>query len=165
MHFNPATDDQTAANDARSHVETWLQVLDNFLSVGQGATVDTEVDIINPSTGQLTGALTVTSTLITGGSADNPLPNATAGLVRWRTGSFSGGRELRGRTFIPGITEASNDANGNPSSTMLSAINAGSLALITNSALAVWSPTYGSVAPATSTSMWTEFAVLRSRRD
>ena len=164
LHFNPAADDQAAADAARTHVETWLNVVNNYVSVLEGMTVDTEVDVVDVGSGALTGSFNVTTTLIVGASSDNPVPNAAMGLSRWRTGVFIAGRELRGRTFIPAITEVAIDANGNLASAPKAVLEAANLALITNSDLAIWTPTHAAVASVSATSWWGEFAILRSRR-
>lgn len=164
LHFLPAADDQASADDAAAAATAWLQVLDNFLRVNQGAQVDPEVLSINVATGTTLGSFAVSEAAITGADSNDAVPNASMGLVRWRTGVYVSGREIRGRTFIPGITEQSVDANGNLSSTAISAIDAGSNLMAAGTDLCVYSPTRGSAAEVTTASTWSEFAVLRSRR-
>jgi hypothetical protein len=164
MHFLPAVDDQASADDAAAAVTAWLQVLDNFLRVNQTAQVDPEVLEIQVATGTTLGSFTVSESPVTGADSNDAVPNASMALVRWRTGIYVSGREIRGRTFIPGLTEASLDANGNLGTTPISAIDAGSNLLIAGDPLAIYSPTRGSAATVTQASTWSEFAVLRSRR-
>lgn len=162
-HFT-GSDDQTGADDAAAAAAVWLAAVDNFLSVAQGFQVDPEVLVVNPATGQTTGSFGVSSSPGTGADSNNPLPNAAMGLVRWRTGVYNDGRELRGRTFIPGITENSCDANGNLSDTARSAIAAASNDLNDTTDFCVYSPTHHMQATPTNISVWQEFAYLRSRR-
>jgi hypothetical protein len=93
---------------------------------------------------------------------------ATQGLIRWRTGVFIAGRELRGRTFIPGATE-SRSANGRPDSTYITTAETAAQDLLDNAALGaalvVYSVTHRQVELVQSRSVWGQWAVLRSRRD
>jgi hypothetical protein len=164
LHFLPAVDDQSSADDAAAAATAWLQVLDNFLRVNQSAQVDPEVLEIDESSGTTLGSFAVSESAVTGADSNDAVPNASMILVRWRTGVYVSGREIRGRTFIPGCTEQSVDANGNLSSTAISAIDAGSALMAAGDPLCVYSPTRGSAATVSSASTWSEFAVLRSRR-
>jgi len=109
----------------------------------------------------------VTSTVVTGTEGTEKLPPATQGLIEWRTGFFVGGREIRGRTFIPGLSNSSSAANGVPTSTWLTLAAAASTAIIgwTSSDFVVYSPTKHQKALVTAGQPWNEWAVLRSRRD
>lgn len=125
-----------------------------------------DVDSLDPATGTLTGSGTATPRSGTGGSATEALPQATQGLARLRTGSIVSGRELRGRLFIPAMTEADSSGGG----VLAAAVTAFNTALATAAARSdvawvVWSRTHGTTADITSATMWTKFAVLRSRRD
>lgn len=165
MHFNPPGELQGDAQDAADAAGAFIGAVDNFLRVDQAWTIDPEVLVIDPTTGQTTGVRTVTVTPGTGADAGNAVPNASMILVRWRTGDFFNGRELRGRTFIPGATATSVQANGNLSDTAVQAINAAAATLISNSAFCIYGPTTGIVSEVDTGSTWTEFATLRSRRD
>ena len=163
MHFTPAEDDLTAAQAAADAVDDFIVSFLGFVSNAQLAQVDTEVLVVNESTGQTTGVLPVTSEARTGTDAANALPNATMALFRWRTGVFFAGREIRGRTFWPGLTETSNSATGNFSGA--ADLTADATAFIAASDLAIYSPTRGIATNVTVGTCWDEFAVLRSRRD
>ncbi len=58
-----------------------------------------EVEVIDDSTGNIIAVENATPQSGTGGLSAQPLPPATQGLIRWRTGQFVGGREIRGKTF------------------------------------------------------------------
>lgn len=133
----------------------------------------TEADVtdINPLTGQPTSVIQTTPVTGTGAAVGDALPVATQALVRWRTGFFSNGRERRGRTFVPALVEASGD-NGKLLAASQTTIQTAAAALIAdvNSILVVWSrpdlPTLnGGFSAVTASSVWEQFAVLRSRRD
>lgn len=128
--------------------------------------LDTAVETIESTTGNIVGVTDVPPASGTGGTTGDVLPPATQALVRWRTGQFVGGREIRGKTFLPAIGEI-NSVEGQPASAMTTGIENAALALFSspNSQLVVYSRKNGQAAPVTAASLWSEFAVLRSRRD
>lgn len=164
LHFDEP-DDQTAAEDAAAAAAVFVGAVDNFLRVDQQWAIDDEVLEVNVLTGQTEGVFTVSGASGAGADTGDAVPNAAMALIRWRTGVFLGGRELRGRTFIPGFTETSVQANGNVSDTAVQALNTAAGTLISTSEVGIYSPTKNAFADATSASTWTEFAILRSRRD
>jgi len=155
----------TASNAVADTLTFWTNlknVIDNSLLF----TIEAEVAIVSEGTGQVTGIVGTAGGAVAGDDAGDPAPWATQGLIRWRTGTFIAGREVRGRTFIPGVTEAR--ANGGVpdasyKSNCVTAINA--LIGSTNSTLVSWSRKNGDSAPVIAGSPWEQFAVLRSRRD
>jgi hypothetical protein len=124
------------------------------------------VATVDSTTGDITALTAVTSQTGTGGSVGDALPYATQGLVRLRTGFFVGGKEIRGRIFIPGLTETDSDI-GVPSSFVVGAWNTAVAALIAdaNSVLLVYSRKHAAGEAVVSGSAWNKWAVLRSRRD
>jgi len=60
-----------------------------------------------------------------------------------------------------------NSVSGQPSSTMITGVENAATALATspNAQLVIYSRTNNAYAPVSSSSMWAQFAVLRSRRD
>jgi len=123
--------------------------------------------VIDDTDGSLVGVDTIAGgNSGTGESADDPAPYATQGLMQLFTGTVAGGRLLKGRTYIPGVTEASN-TDGRPKDTYLTDIVAAynALAAVTDAELLVWSRKNGLSAPVTGAAAWTQWAVLRSRRD
>lgn len=146
--------------------------LDDFLEaiaantvVAQRFQVDTEVEQVNPATGAVTGVTSITSINRTGSNNTAPVPQAAQALVRWRTGVYVSGREIRGRTFIPGLALATSSASGELASATAAAITTAAQQLLEDSGIGIWSPTRGQIALVTSASVWSEFAVMRSRRD
>lgn len=160
------------AQQAATAVGTFWGAVDAFINSGTDWTTEADVSLIDDATGQLTGVQSTTPVTGTGGSAVERLPQQDQILVRWRTGSTVNGRELRGRTFIPGVIEDTNDAGDVLAATRATILTAAQ-ALITdaNSVLLTWHrPTSpgaadGSEAIVTTASVWQRFAVLRSRRD
>lgn len=133
-----------------------------------GATIASEAEVasVDALTGEVTGIDQTTPFSVTGASSADPLPPTVQGVVRWRTGTFVGGREIRGRTFIPGLTEAYS-TNGVPTAGFLSGVQTAAAGLIAdaNSDLCIWSRAHQNDPLAVTASVWNQFGVLRSRRD
>lgn len=125
-----------------------------------------DVDIVESTTGQITSVVAGTGSSGSGGGAGQELPPATQALLRLRTGVFENGREIRGKVFVPGVTEAGSDS-GTVSPAVQSAIQGAFDALManTNANWLVYSRKNFSAASVSSGSVWNQFAVLRSRRD
>ena len=129
-------------------------------------TIEPAVYTIDATTGEPTGIVSTGSAAVSGTNANDTEPWATQGLVEWRTGNFISGREIRGRTFIPGPTY-DQSSGGVPSSTYNTRISSAVTSLLgdTDSALMVYSRKNFLAAQVDVGSPWTKWAVLRSRRD
>lgn len=135
------------------------------IRTGVVMTTEAEVATVDIATGLVTGLVPTTPVVVNGSSSAVALPWATQGLVRWRTGTFVGGREVRGRTFIPGMT-TDNNAAGEPFSSWIGQANVAAAALIAdaNSDFMIYSRKNFDAVPAITGTHWAEWAVLRSRR-
>lgn len=138
-----------------------------FPLAGTITRTDGELPIVNPQTGQIVGQVTGTGRTTVGTRNYDLAPLQTQLLVRWRTGEYIGGREIRGRTSIPLVGEASVSANGNVSQETIGSINLQAANLLSGIGgdFVVWSKKNGVWYAATSASCWEKFSVLRSRRD
>lgn len=139
-------------------------------------TVEGDVPVIDEVTGKITAIHTgIAQSGTTSGTGD-VLPMSSQLLAKLTTNGFVNGRRVRGRIFIPAQLEA-NNTNGRPATSLLTTLN-GALTTLIGSAIQmnVWSrpitdnpdPTKnrpGSTYAVTGGSGWTEWAVLRSRRD
>ena len=154
----------TAQQAATAAGNFWAAV-DAKMSVAMTWVQDSEVAEVNVGTGAVEGVSSIVPMNGVGGVAGDALPPATQGLVRWRTGVFVAGREIRGRTFIPGCVES--ESNGLPAGSSTAVWNAAASALIADatSLFVVWSKTHGVEQVVTAGGAWNQFAVLRSRRD
>lgn len=162
LHFaNDLADAQTTA----SAVTNFLNGVDTYVHTTQLMRVDPEVEQINVATGQVEGVATVTSAQVAGLASGTPVPQLAQALIRWRTGQFVSGRELRGRTFIPGITSTHVSAAGEPTSALISGLAGEATNFIGSTDVGVWSPTHSVFFEAVSATVWTEFASMKSRRD
>lgn len=96
----------------------------------------------------------------------SPQPLIAQGLVRWHTGTYIGGREVRGRTFVPAIQQGDSTSTGTVNAPALTAMqNAINGAISSTANFAVWSKKHLSVHPITAGNAWNQWASLRSRRD
>jgi len=138
--------------------------------------VEADVPVINEIDGKITSIHTGVAQSGTGTNVGEVLPPSTQLLARLQTGGFVNGRRVRGRIFIP-LQVESNSTNGRPTASLLTTLN-GALTTLIGSAiqLNIWSRPYtdplgvkpsrpGSTFGVTSGSGWSEWAVMRSRRD
>lgn len=127
---------------------------------------DGTLDVVESSTGELQGVVSATAQTGQGTLSTEVLPPATQGLIQWRTGVFTGGREIRGKTFVPALTELAASAGQVVGPTQSGLQNAATALVGTPSAqLAIYSRRYNTIAAVSDSSVWNQFAVLRSRRD
>jgi len=155
------------AQDAADAVLTFWTSVCAYMKCGGTATVEPEVTIYSDATGEATGVFNTTpSTPISIPSGSGMLPTATQLLMRLRTGVFAGGREIRGRIFVPALDESANDS-GRPNSGIITPMALALTTLIsdTDSVLAVYSKKAGTTAVVNGGSVWNEWAQLRTRRD
>jgi hypothetical protein len=156
----------------------------NAVDAGMSSTVSwsTEPDVadIDLATGELETSWSTTPQTGSGASAGDMLPTLAQALVRWRTPGVVNGRRVRGRTFVPGVTEAF-AAAGRPIAAYLTTLNTAAAALIAdaNSQFVIWSRPFesdpddpddpptraGTQHVVSSGTAWSEFASMRSRRD
>jgi hypothetical protein len=185
FHFAGGTG--TAAQLCAAVGDFWNYNASVFVT-GTSFVVEPEVLHIDDASGDLLAVTAGSTTTITGSAVSEPLSPATQGLIRWRTGVVEDSREIRGRTFLPAMCAADND-DGKPIAAALTVFNtmASNLIANANSELVIWrrprkarpqvgspgdpwflpaqSQRDGSSATVTSSSAWTKWSVLRSRRD
>jgi hypothetical protein len=155
------------AGQAAAAVELFWFAVKAFMSSSVTATNDGIAATLNEATGEVTSAVSYAATPQVGALGGTQLPHATQGLIRWQTGVYSSGRELRGRTFVPGLTTTAVQANGSIAAATKTGLDNAAAGLISNanSILAVWSRRGGVFSPTISGISWTDFATMRSRRD
>lgn len=162
LHFGDAAGNEQIVADA---TEDWLDLVRAQMATVQNMRVDPEIEEVDPATGQVTGVATATTITKTGTQAGEPVPQVSQALVRWRTGAFINGREVRGRTFLPGLSRGTITIGGELSGVASLAIGNASTAFVAASGIGVWSPARATFQLASTASVWNEFAVMRSRRD
>lgn len=143
----------------------WNNILQH-MSDDLAGTVEGEVPIIDEVTGDIIAVQNGNPQTFQGVSTDDVLPPATQGLARWTTGQYRNGRQVRGRTFIPGLTDPVSEF-GRPRPAFITDLQASIDFVVDNPTVThvVWSKSNGVALATTAGSVWSEFASLRSRRD
>lgn len=159
--------DQADADDAVLAHQAYLVRCQNFQNQGLSSQVNPEVQSVNPTNGDVINTfITATQTPTAGVSSTASIPRANQILVQLRTGVYVGGRQVRGRSFIPGIAAVAVDqATGRVDSSARTAIANGMQTILTSLPALVWSRKNGVAYSVTQVTVGTEFAILRSRRD
>lgn len=162
MHFDGTL---SGAQDAADAAALWWDEVNDRFPTTQAMRVDPEVAEISLGTGQTIGTTSVTTAAIAGTTGSTQVPQASMVLMRWRTGAFVNGREIRGRTFIPGLSLGELTAGGELRQQALDDFNAATSILTgATPAFGVYSPRTAGFAEVASGDAWVELAVMRSRR-
>jgi len=157
--------DTASASACVTAVATFWNDIDSVISTAIAYTVQGTVVTMDPITGDIISSEDVGGNNGFGTDAGELMPFATQALVRWHTGEYINGREVRGRCFIPGMTIVS-DQSGVLLTTNRSVIQSGVDTLIgAGQNMLIWSKTHGETRLVTTGDVWEQFAVLRSRRD
>lgn len=157
----------TDSIEAAAAVRTFWDSLKGYINSGLQIQVQQDVEHVDPVNGHILNIYSAPVAVVAS-TGNAPLPFATQGLVRWRTGQFVGGKEIRGRTFIPNLA---NDAQllAVPSTGFTTAVNTAQGILLAAGTgpnrFGVYSRKNHSFHQASLGSLWNQFAVLRSRRD
>jgi hypothetical protein len=166
MYFTATTEDQTAASAAITAVGTFWTAMKAYISNQISYATHSQVDQLD-NAGHPVGAFGTTPATGTGAQSGNMTPPAVQALAQWRTGHYVNYREIRGRTYIPGMVSVNINANGQLATTFSTAFQSACNTLIgqTGAHLAVWSKRWADPYQVISGQPWEQFAVLRSRRD
>ena len=137
LFFGSGSVDAQACVDA---VGDFLNTVKAHWNSSNVATIDPIVTNIDELTGDLEGIVSTSPPgPFTGTDSGDPIPPSSQGLVRWFTGQVANNHLIRGRTFMPAITE--NDSTlGKPTTGYITAVEAAADALIADadSELVVW---------------------------
>lgn len=154
------------AQQAATAVHTFWDDIKNLVSTAYTMQVEPEVASIDVATGKTTLVTTTSNALVTGNSSSAPLPWATQGLVRWSTGHFINGRQVRGHTFIPGPC-VNDNSGGVPSSGYQGTLNSAAATLVGSAIVNfyIYSRKNLTGENVSGGSAWNKWAVLTSRRD
>jgi hypothetical protein len=166
FYFQATTEGQTEASAAVTATGAFWTSVKARMGTQISYATQAQVDGIDVNGGH-TGAWNTTPATGTGSLAGNLLPPAVQGLVQWRTGTYVNNREVRGRTFLPGLTTASNSSLGAFDTATATPVQTAINTLLGNATvhLSVWDRTHAGAATVVSGACWGQFAVLRSRRD
>lgn len=154
------------AADAVSSVQSFWTNLAPIISASLVMTVSGQVATVDTATGEITDMTSVTGATVLGTDLATILPFSTQGVIKWNTGSFQAGRQIVGRTFIPGMCQESGAA-GVPGGDQLEAMGVAADALLndTGTPFGIYSRKNLAFFGAQSGTPWTQWGILRSRRD
>lgn len=175
-YFTPGTVGGSTADatDCVARVRACFFALTAYFNNTYTIQVQSDVAAIEATTGALTGQFSATPvSVVTGTATGTALPAVTQVLVRIRTGTIIGGRQLRGRHYIGPTSTVATLLNSIVAATAVAAFNTAFNAMLvttpTTSFPAVWhrpvNGTGGGHSLVSSYSTWDQFAELRSRRD
>jgi hypothetical protein len=166
MYF--ATSGGTAA-DSVANVDAFWTTLAAQINTAVTGTVEGDVAIIESTTGEITSVESVTDGTIDFTGSGNVLPPANQGMINLNTNTYAGGRQIRGKLYIPGLVVGAQNSDGTVAAAYYGAWVSVAGALKTSaSTTGVWvvySPTHHMHAAIESVTPKTTFAVMRSRRD
>lgn len=155
----------SAANAIAFMTAFWTSLNSRIANDGQW-TVLADTELIDDATGNIIGVESGVLQSGAGTDAGAMLSIGTQGLLNLRTGIYIGGRELRGKLYVPVPTTNAND-DGVPSAAYLAALqtayNAGQVAGGGLPAV-VYSPTNSTSRSSTAQSPSPYWARLRSRQ-
>lgn len=151
--------DATAAANA---TYTFWNTVDAYMATSCSWSIDNDVPLFtNPET--IAGWESVVGGSGAGAQSDEMMPQSNQILVQWSTGVVFNNRRIRGRTFIPALTQQANFA-GAVLPTTATAIETAATALAAEG-LVIASRVANTFNAVTAADVWSQFAVLRSRRD
>lgn len=160
------------AQQVAARVGTSLQNLKTVLPTGVQIQVRQELEVIEESTGEVTGYRNTTAVPSVLGTATGNFSGPVGAVVNWNTNDLRFGRRIRGRTFVVPLSGSAFFTAGGLNATSQASIKAFADGLMggdLDSELVVWSrPVAGSggvAATVTGNRVPPKAAVLRSRRD
>ena len=160
-YFEDVADPEECVGRVKAFWDLFAGVMVNEIDVH----VDGNVPIISESSLEITGAAAVDGQDTAGTSSGEMLPPATQLVVSWHTGVYAGGREVIGKTFIPALSVDVNDEGVVLGSYRSDQIDALADWVSDNPPLFVLSRAHHLSSQVVFANLWTQFGILRSRRD
>jgi len=153
------------AQHAADATRAFWYAISNKIHTAYTMQVEPEVTEIADFTGHPIGVHTTVTAPVPGTDSGQPLPPATQGLVKFQTGIYYNGRQLQGKLYVPGPTENLN-TTGVPLPVYITDIAAAATTMIAdpNSDLLVFSRKNLNANGVTGASVWSQWAILKSRR-
>lgn len=174
--YADTTDAGYSDGDFRDAVHAFLDGQKVLTSTAITWTGQSTIDYLDVATGEIQSQAFVSGFNVTGTNANEQLAPTTQGLVQYVTGVYVDGRQVRGKTFLPGITIDQSENPGRPTAGYLSGtlaqaalyVNAGVGAAIYSrprKATQTLPARAGSIHAISGHFTWSQWAVLRGRRD
>jgi len=173
FHFDAATEGAgPTAQDCADAVDDFISVWRQYLPTTVTVQVESEVQRLEETTGQLIGFESIAQPSSHTGASAGSWSAASGAVVIWNTAGVRNGRRLQGRTFIVPLGGGGLSADGSLSAAAQSALQTAATAFADSiTAPVVWGrPTStgaadGQIASITAARVPDLMAVLRSRRD
>jgi hypothetical protein len=171
---SPGTISQGVIDDAATKVDAWLGAWDDYLPPSVAVQVDSTIDIIDDTNGQLQGFMSVAAKPLRQGAGTGNYSAASGACVNWYTDGVRNGRRVRGRSFMVPLAGNALAGNGTLDDTALGLWRTATTTMDANTGtarLVVWGrptapgATDGASWEVTSSTIPDKAAVLRSRRD
>lgn len=166
--------DRNAALAAANRVQAFFQAIANNLPQAVRINIEPEADLLEDSTGTLLNSFDVSGGSAVQGTEAFSYSAAVGAVINWRTSGVREGRRVRGRSFVVPLSSSAFAQDGSLNNVARSDIQDAADALVASSGtpdLGVYARPTGPGASdgawfvATSASVPTMGAVLRSRRD
>lgn len=175
FYFLAGVENQAAANEVVGRVNTWASKQRPRIPTAVSMQVESNVQIVDAETGQLTGQFTATGAGGHGGTGTGPFAAPTGACIIWRTTTAVNGRFLKGKTFMVPLVGGCFEGNGTLMGEHITGITTDSTVMALRESvvgavadLAVWhrpiNGAGGSAFPVKSVSVADRAAVLTSRR-
>lgn len=168
-----------STNNGNDLADAWRAFLNTTKSNYQLnliAQIQPEILEFDEGTGVVTGAGNTIQAPVACDGLGEAIPRSSQGLIRWTTAGIVHNRRVRGRTFLPGMMENFNNADGTPSGTLIANTNAALVTFLAamSTRLRIWAQPFageegnparaGTAHAVVAGSMANYWAVLRSRR-
>lgn len=164
FHFDPAVGSPTVT-DVRTGVAAFIGSFDVYTTTAITYTTFPYVEVFDSVTGLTSAQIPISPVGESGDDSATALPPTTQALIKWSTGVWVNGRQLVGKTFLPGFCEDSNETGGVLQTAIATVVTNGANALISALPLVVWSKTHSTFEPAATGTCATKWAYLSGRRD
>nr|CRY96203.1 hypothetical protein [uncultured prokaryote] len=167
MFFGGST--QADAQEAADRVTEFFTDIKLIMSGGCIVTLDQDVPIIDPASGNTTAVVSVDAGAIAMSVGSTIVPRVAQILIQLATGAYVGSRAVHGRLNIPFANAEALGTRGEVSPTVQGQMEAAAEVLRVGGSAGnnwgVFSPKNGVFYDATDVSVWREWAILASRRD
>lgn len=113
FHFDiPVDPNETDAAEHAEEVRLFFSALTTRLPAAVKIQVESAVEIIETTTGQLTDVVTIPSVNAVQGQASGAFASSTGACVVWTTAGVRNGRRVMGRTFVVPLSVNAYDVDG-----------------------------------------------------
>jgi hypothetical protein len=172
--FSAGAVDQAMADGFTAKTDVWLAAWVGSLPSTVSILVDPTVDIVEETTGELVGFMSVSPDTARVGTNAGTYAAPAGACVNWSTNGVRNGRRVRGRTFMVPLSSAAMQADGSIATSNLTALRTATATFISATGsgdMGVWSrptpaePSGGIWYACSAFTLPDKIAVLRSRRD